>query len=117
MPVDNSPNLPPKQFKPNPGQAGQAAALHRPPGRPPSGKPSSEKPSKSDGKSDNGAKLGVPAPPPEPPPDLRHLELGLHHHNAVGLGRDQPIGIWLLRNGLLANIGKPGMQAYDMFYD
>jgi hypothetical protein len=48
---------------------------------------------------------------------LRHLEIGLHHHNAVGLGRDQPIGIWILRNGLLSAIGKPGMVAHDWFLD
>lgn len=117
MPVDNSPNLPPKQFKPNPGQAGQAAALHRPPGRPPSGKP--DKQAGSSGKSDkrSAAKLGMPESPPEPPADLRHLNVGLHHHNAVGLGRNMPIGNWILRNGLLQLVGKPGAQAYDMFYD
>jgi len=115
MAVDESPNLPPKQFKPGPGQTGQAAALHRSPGRPPAGPSAQKDRQKSERKSD--ARLGIPEPEAQPPPDLRHLVIGLHHHNAVGLGRDIPIGQWILRNGLLTQVGKPGMQAYDMFYD
>lgn len=103
---------PPKHFRPGPGQTGVAAAL-----RGPKGQGSSPRPARSPGRPGQTDRIPHPDNPPEPPADFRHLAMGMFHQNAVGLGRDQSIGIWLTRNGYLTQMGKPGMQPFDWFLD
>jgi hypothetical protein len=50
-------------------------------------------------------------------PDYRHIELILQHRNMQALGRDQPIGVWMILNGHHRELLEPGQLPLDWISD
>jgi hypothetical protein len=98
----------PKQFRSGPGQIGVDAARRGL--RPPRAGVSSRSAGSRGAASSGG--LGLPESQPQEM-DASHLVVGLQHYAATSLGRDIPLGIWMMRTGAH---GEHGVPLFDYLY-
>jgi hypothetical protein len=99
---------PPRRFRPNPGQLGQAAAMR---GERTGQSRSSQPRRQSGAASDRTTGRALPALP-ESEGNNDHLVYALQHAAAQSLGRDIPFGLWAQHNGLFGALA-PGKVPAD----
>ena len=90
-------------------QARAAAKPRGTPGRKPSGGGGAAQ-------HDPGHRVGLPQAPPqaEPEADYRHLLALTQHRNMQGLGREAPVGSWMINTGQHLGLFKPGQWPADI---